>query len=197
MAKFINFTTAVQGVGAAGTTVTVTTSPTTLGTFNGSTTVLQINCDGHGLSVFSPISVRWSSVGDANAAALGIAGDYYVSEVVDVNNIRIIPTAATSATNTTGTLAVTRRIASPVIIDPNRIIQISNPSTSAVDLKLRTSNTGIETLRIAFAADSQYGTHEAIAQAITRAASDSMGYSGASFDLSSLPESRVVGFTRF
>ena len=195
MAKFINFTSAVQGVGAAGTVVTVTTTPT-MATFNGSTTTLSINCDAHGLSVFSPISVRWSTVGDANAAALGIAGDYYVSSVTDVNNFTIIPTAATSPTNSTGVFAVNRRIASPVLIDPNRIIRISNPSTSAVDLRLRTSNTGIETLRIAFAADAQYGTHEAIAQAITRAASDSMGYSGASVDLFNLPGGRVVGFTR-
>lgn len=197
MAKFINFTSAVQGVGAAGTTVTVSTPQPTLATFNGSTTALTINCNAHGLSVFSPISVRWSSVGDANAAALGIAGDYYVSSVPDVNNFTIIPTAASSPTNSSGVFAVNRRIASPVLIDPNRIIYISNPSTSAIDLRLRTSNTGIETLRIAFTADAQYGTHEAIAQAITRAASDSMGYSGASVDLFSLPGGRVVGFTRF
>lgn len=196
MAKFINFTSAVQGVGAAGTVVTVTTTPT-MATFNGSSTALTINCDAHGLSVFSPISVRWSTVGDANAAALGIAGDYYVSSVTDVNNFTIIPTAATSPTNSTGVFAVNRRIASPVLIDPNRIIYISNSSTSAIDLKLRTTSTAIETLRIAFTADSSYATHEAIAQAITRAASDSMGYSGASFELSSLPGGRVVGFTRF
>jgi len=202
MAKYINFTSAVQGVGAANTTVTVTTQPT-LATTNGSTDTLQINCDAHGLSVGSPISIFWSTVGTANAAALGLAGDYYVFSVQDVNNFTIIPTAATSPSRGTGVLDVRRRIASPVLIDPNKIIYISNPTTSAVELRLATSNQSTETIRIVFSsADAAYATHEFIAQAITKAASDSMGYSGAALEMPLLPNNtagaqRVVGFTRF
>ena len=203
MAKYINFTSAVQGVGAANTPVTVSTQPT-LATTNGSTDTLTINCNGHGLSVGSPISIFWSTAGDANAAALGLAGDYYVFSVTNANNFTIIPTAATNPSGgTNGVFAVRRRIASPVLIDPNKIIYISNPTTSAVELRLATSNQSTETIRIVFSsADAAYATHEFIAQAITKAASDSMGYSGAAFEMPLLPNDaagaqRIVGFTRF
>lgn len=195
MAKYIRITPSAQGAGAADTTVTVTSQPT-LATTNGTTDTLSLNCNAHGLTAGMPIRLFLSTVGDANAAAQSLAGDYFVFVVTDANNFTIVPTASTSPTNSTGVFAVRRRIATPILFDPERICCISNVTNRVVEIKLTSSNTAIETYRVTLSsADTTYAAHEALAQLIMRGAADSFAYSGAYFDVDTVLGGRNIGVT--